>query len=171
MRLALLTLALAATGCTTARPDSASAQMPDASAPAIVLERTPCRGFCPAYTVAAYADGRVVWTGSDHVKTQGAAEWRVAPAVVAGLVRQAKAADHASFPEMLTGPETCPQFATDLPGAVTTVRMASGSHEVTHNRGCRGFRGEAALTAFEQAIDRDLGTAARVGQPNPTAPQ
>ena len=139
--------------------------MPDLPAPAIVLERTPCFGFCPAYTVAAYADGRVVWTGMSNVQAAGTAEWQVAPAVVAGLVRQAAEASHAAFPKRLTSGDACPEFVTDQPGAITTVRTASGAHTVTHNLGCSGFRGEAALTAFEQAIDRDLGTAARVGQP------
>ncbi|HEX9951994.1 MAG TPA: DUF6438 domain-containing protein [Rubricoccaceae bacterium] len=171
MRLALLTLAVA--GCTTARPDTAAAPGPPpaASEPVVMLERTPCYGRCPAYTVAAYADGRVVWTGAQHVGTTGPSEWRVAPAVVAGLVRQAETARHAAFPAMLDGPVACPSFHTDGAGAVTTVRTAEAVHTVTHNRGCRGFAGEAALVAFEDAIDRDLGTTPRVAGANPDAPR
>ncbi len=142
-----------------------------AAAPVIVLERTPCYGRCPVYSLAAYADGRVVWTGTQHVATLGTAERQVPPALVAELVAAAEAAGHAGLPEVLASGDVCEQFRTDNPGARTTVRTAAGTHSVLHNYGCRGFRGEAALTAFETAIDRALGTSAWGGEPPTAAPR
>ena len=148
----------------------ASAWQPQA--PVVVLERTPCYGRCPVYTLAAYADGRVVWTGTRHVATLGTAERQVDPAVVAALVAQAGAAGHGRLPERLDGGTGCPRFITDQPGATTTVRTAAGTHSVTHNHGCTGFRGEAALTALEVSIDRALGTSDWGGrEPEASAPR
>ncbi len=140
-------------------------------APVVSLQRTACYGRCPEYTLAAYLDGRVVWTGRRNVTLVGTAERQVAPALVAELVAAAEAAGHASLPEMLAGGDVCSQFASDMPGAVTTVRTTSGVHTVTHNRGCTGFRGEAALTAFETMIDRALGTSAWDGAPASVSPR
>ncbi len=144
---------------------SATAALPDAASTgvaAIVLERTLCYGTCPAYTVSAYADGRVVFEGREHVARVGTARWTVSPAAVAGLVAAAAEAGHAGLPEELTG-DACPRSATDNPAVITTVRTAGRTQRVAHDLGCRGFAGEAALVAFEAEVDRALGTAAYVG--------
>ncbi len=162
MRVLLLALALPlASGCVRPVAAPASAATP-AEGPAVMLERTVCFGTCPDYTVAAYADGRVVFDGRQFVARTGRAEWRVAPSVVAGLVAEAVRIGHARYPESLSGPGVCPQEATDNPTAMTTVQAASGRSHVVHYRGCQGFRGKAELLAFEDAIDRDLGTSAYV---------
>ena len=141
-------------------PAAAPPALPAASGEAgVTLERTQCYGTCPAYTVAAFADGRVMFEGREHTARPGAAEWRVAPAVVAGLVAAAERAGHARASEALAG-AVC---ATDNPAAITTVRTDAGTTQVAHDLGCRGFAGEAALVAFEVEIDRALGTAASVG--------
>ncbi|HEX8385044.1 MAG TPA: DUF6438 domain-containing protein, partial [Rubricoccaceae bacterium] len=126
-------------------------------APAVVLERTACYGTCPVYTVSAYADGRVVFEGREHVAHVGTTEGRVVPAVVSRLVAEAEAAGLARFPAALAAASgTC---ATDHPSVLTTVRTPAGTTRVEHDRGCRGFEGEAALVAFEDEVDRALGTA------------
>ncbi|HEX9951997.1 MAG TPA: DUF6438 domain-containing protein [Rubricoccaceae bacterium] len=143
---------------------SASGPVPADGPTVVTLERTACFGWCPVYTVTAFADGRVAFEGREHVATVGAAEGRVDPAVVAGLVAQAEAADHAGYPDALTrGSDACERVSTDGPTATTTVRTASGVSRVEHYGGCRGFAGEVALTAFEAEVDRALETAAWVG--------
>lgn len=139
--------------------------------PVVSLQRTACYGRCPEYTLAAYADGRVVWTGRRNVTLVGTAERRVELAVVTALVAAAKAAGHAGLPETIAGGDVCLEFATDNPDAITTVRLAAGTHAVVHNSGCRGFQGESALTAFEREIDRALGTPAWSGAPGSGAPR
>lgn len=167
MRLVLFALALAA-GCTTARSDAAgpsgpAVAAPVAAGPVVMLERTVCYGTCPAYTVSATADGRVVFEGREHVARAGRHEARVAPAVVAGLVARAAAIGHAGYPASLTGTDVCDTLLSDNPAAITTVRSAAGTSVVARDGGCMGFRGQAELTAFEDAIDTALGTAAFLG--------
>ena len=41
------------------------------SSAVITLERTPCFGFCPTYTLAIFADGTVRYNGLDHVDVMG----------------------------------------------------------------------------------------------------
>ena len=145
----------------TASAGAAPTDAASTGAAAVVLERTLCYGTCPAYTVSAYADGRVVFEGREHVARVGTARWAVPPAVVAGLGAAAAEAGYASFPAALA--EVSGACATDHPSAVTTVRTAAGTTRVAHDLGCRGFAGEAALVAFEAEVDRALGTAAYVG--------
>jgi hypothetical protein len=127
------------------------------------MDRTVCYGTCPAYTVTAHADGRVVFEGREHVARVGAAKWRVTPAVVAGLVAAAERAGHAGFPDDLSGPDACPQEATDGATTTTTVRTAAATKRVAHYSGCHGFAGRETLRAFEDEVDRALGTTAYVG--------
>jgi glucose/arabinose dehydrogenase len=142
---------------------STGAMAPDGPA-VVTLERTACYGRCPAYTVSAFADGRVVFEGLGHVATMGTAVRRVDPAVVAGLVSRAAEVGHAAYPDALTwGNDACERISTDGPTATTTVRTAAGTSRVEHYGGCRGFKGEGALTAFETEVDRALGTADWVG--------
>jgi biotin carboxylase len=149
-------------GCVHApRPNAATGASAVGTEPVVTLERTVCYGTCPAYTVAAYADGRVVFDGRDHVARVGVAERHVDPAVVAALVARAEAAGHAGFTEALAEPNV--MCATDNPAAITTVRTAARTTHVAHDLGCRGFAGEAALRAFEDEVDRALGTAEWVG--------
>lgn len=161
---ASLVLGLSACSPAARLPPAGTSGPPDPSTPVVTLERTPCYGRCPVYTVAVYTDGRVVFDGRQHVAREGRSEGRVGPEAVARLVASAEAAGHAGFPASLTRPSgACPTFRTDQPGAVTTVRTAGGTSRVEHDLGCSGFAGEAALTAFEGEVDRVLGTAAWVG--------
>ena len=151
----------------TPRPEAPRAAPPPAQSlqPAVVLQRTECYGTCPAYTVSVFADGRVVFAGDRFVDTTGTAEGRVDPAVVAGLVAAAVRIGYETLPARLDTQQTCPQLATDNPSAITTVRTAGWTRSVAHDHGCRGFKGEKELTAFEDDIDRALGTDAWVGTP------
>ena len=143
-------------------PDAAAAVPPDSAA--VVLERTACYGRCPVYTVSAFADGRIAFEGRAHVARVGTAARRVDPGVVAGLVARAEAIDHAGYPDALTwGSPACTTMRTDGPTATTTVRTAGGTSRVEHYGNCGGFAGKAALTAFEDEVDRALGTAPYVG--------
>ena len=149
-------------------PSATPSGVPEPAAgpePAVVLQRTVCFGTCPAYTVSAYADGRIVYQGDQFVETTGTAEGHVDPSVVAGLVVSAVALGYTALPARLDSQESCPQFATDNPSANTTVRTSDWTRSVDHYHGCRGFKNEKALTAFEDEIDRALGTAAWVGTP------
>jgi hypothetical protein len=62
---------------------------PTVAAPAPVLlaslERGPCYGTCPVYTVTVYRDGKVEYVGTDYVKTKGKASDTLTAEQVAAL--------------------------------------------------------------------------------------
>jgi len=95
MRLAVLLGLLS--GCWTA-----SQPPPDPPAPVtpalpssfdITLERTRCFGACPAYKVTIDGDGRVRWTGEDHVVAIGERRATVPPKRIAELQRMIDVVD------------------------------------------------------------------------------
>ena len=52
----------------------------------ITLERTACRGACPAYVVTLQGDGTVLYKGVQHTPFIGTRQGTVDPAAVARLV-------------------------------------------------------------------------------------
>ncbi|HET6764904.1 MAG TPA: DUF6438 domain-containing protein, partial [Longimicrobiaceae bacterium] len=139
-----------------AAPGSSSAA--DVDQPAVSLERTPCHGTCPVYTVSLYGDGRVAWHGERFVPATGDSTARVSPAAVQALVARARglgffAADSAYDYQT----PHCGAYATDLPGTVIRVRADGRVHQVRHDYGCRGA--PASLRQLAAAIDSVAGVA------------
>lgn len=60
------------------------------SAPAATLQRRPCFGMCPVYSVAAYPDGTVIYTGIANVNTIGVQVFEVDEATVASIADRAQ---------------------------------------------------------------------------------
>lgn len=54
---------------------------------AITLERTPCFGKCPVYTVAVHEDGTIVYNGERFVEVIGKRISKIDPEVVAQMVQ------------------------------------------------------------------------------------
>jgi ankyrin repeat protein len=57
------------------------------------LERSGCYGPCPDYAVEVHGDGEIVYEGRCNVVVDGRHLWRAAPADVAALLGQVRAAD------------------------------------------------------------------------------
>jgi hypothetical protein len=49
------------------------------------IDRSPCYGTCPVYTVTVYRDGKVEYVGTDYVKTKGKAAGTITADQVAAL--------------------------------------------------------------------------------------
>lgn len=88
--------------------------------PVLTFERTPCFGFCPAYTMQVFADGRVAYEGRRAVPTMGQKEFRLSASAVADMLRTAKEAHFEQFEDRYT------QGVSDLPSTVVAVRQPSG---------------------------------------------
>lgn len=158
-----LLLAALALGCAEtlpAPPATPTEPPPTATADTLVsLRRTACYGRCPVYAVSVDGAGTVRYVGERHVRVAGARTATVDRAAVAALVAAFAAAGHAAMPDSLTwGSDACEAFATDHPGAVTTLRAGGAEKAVVHNHGCAGFDGRDALVALEDEVDRALGT-------------
>ncbi|HSJ64386.1 MAG TPA: DUF6438 domain-containing protein [Gemmatimonadaceae bacterium] len=133
-----------------------------ASADSIVLERTVCFGFCPAYRLAIAGDGTVTFAlqgqrgAPDEMRHDS-----IPPDEVVALLGRAREVGFFSLPDEITpaNREACPLAATDHPSAIVTIAVADTVKRVNHYHGCHAQSGMTpgdaypALTAFESAID------------------
>lgn len=110
--------------------------------PAISMQRTPCFGTCPVYTVRIFDDGLVEYTGTRFVKVAGDQSWRIEPAAVRALFADI---DKAGFFEM-RDEYTAP--VTDHATTYVTVQSGARRKSVTDY-----FNAPPALKEIEQRID------------------
>ena len=152
---ALLLLVLAA-ACARRPPDPPASDVAAHPKPqdtvAMSLERQPCFGTCPVYTVRLDGSGDVHFEGRRFVRDTGTAEWRVPPEGVDSLVQEILAAGYFDLPDRYAmGEPACGRYATDLPTVITSVRIGSRRKEVHHDHGCDGA--PERLGALERRID------------------
>jgi hypothetical protein len=138
------------------------AQTPQANpAPAeghLSLERRPCFGTCPVYTVTLERTGAVTFEGRRFVADTGTHTGSIPAARADSLFRALDAAGWFSFADRYAmGEPTCERFATDLPSVITEVRMDGRVKRVEHDHGCTGA--PAALAELERRIDEVTGVA------------
>ena len=159
----------------------------------LTLERTQCRGTCPAYTVTVSGDGRVAFEGRSDVRFAGTTTWTLPRGKVGELADVLNAAGFLAFRDRYEGREDgCPLACTDSPTVIVTLRHGGGQKTVRHYHGCRGipkppfqrtttrsapppwgppleyspdrdYAFPYVLTALEDRIDEILGTAEWVG--------
>ena len=85
----------------------------------VELQRTPCKGDCPAYTVRLYGSGQVRWHGESSVAVRGDAIAQVDAAQAANLMQQLL--DHDFL-------KLCGSYSrkiTDNPTDVTTISVGT----------------------------------------------
>lgn len=139
-------------------------QSPDTtvSVDSIVLERTVCFGFCPAYRLRIAGSGQVHFALTHPRDSMSVPQTdSIAPSAVLALLREAREIRFFDLPPEIdpAHPEFCPVVATDHPSAIITIAHEDSVTRVHHYHGCYAERdGEPAeayprLTAFENAID------------------
>lgn len=79
------------------------------------LQRTPCFGKCPAYTVTVKADGTALYTGRSNAPREGEFTGKVDRATMQALFDRATAIGFFGFEDKYDGP------VTDIPS--TIIRM------------------------------------------------
>jgi hypothetical protein len=154
-------VALAAIGACHPAPSTADAQRIDADS--IVLERSVCFGFCPAYRLTLQPDGAVHFVTTARGDSIQRAD-TIAPRSVAWLAAEAHRAGFYALPrEIVRDTSLCPMPATDHPTATVTVFRGDSTHSVTDYAGC--YTGHnltvaaplVAMRRFENAIDSVAG--------------
>ncbi len=164
-RAGLLALAVAACSPGAPAPGASPASEPAAAAddPAVTLERTPCFGTCPVYTVAISRSGLVRFTGKHHVAQTGEATATIPPARVDSLLAELEAGGYFDFADayVMDAP-ACGMYATDSPSIITSATRDGTTKTVRHDRGCSGAPRE--LSRLEQRIDEVAGTARWTGK-------
>ena len=116
----------------------------------IALERTPCYGTCPVYTLTIHRSGRVEFFGKEHVRAKGLRSGRISSADFATLVRKIDAIDFFNMRARYDGrnPDGSGTTITDQPTRKTSVTRGGRTKTVENY-----FRGPPALKELEDLID------------------
>jgi Domain of unknown function (DUF6438) len=143
--------------------DTSRVQANAAPTHAVVLERSPCFGSCPVYTVAAAPDGQVSYQGRAHVRQLGTAVAQIPRERLNALLNELDRAGFFGFAaRYVQGEPACGRYATDSPSATTTVTYRGRSKTIVHDYGCGSAPG--ALVVLERRIDEVLGTGRWTGR-------
>lgn len=151
---------LAACSMTESTAEPTGAEPPAADAPAvetITLERQPCFGFCPVYTLTIHGDGRVEFNGQQNVEAMGEQTATIDPAAVQALADEMDAAGYFTWNDAYMT-----QDVTDLPYVISSITLSDGTTKrIEHYHG--DFSAPEMLTALEDQIDAVADTAQWVG--------
>jgi hypothetical protein len=127
------------------------------------LERRPCFGTCPVYTVTLERTGAVIFEGRRFVADTGTFTATIPAARADSLFRELDAAGWFGFADRYgMGEPGCQRFATDLPSVVTEVRMDGRTKRIEHDYGCTDA--PAKLADLERHIDEVTGVGRWVGR-------
>jgi len=141
----------------------------------VKLERTPCLGRCPVFTVVVHGDGRLEWTGIENVAVVGRREGpRVPRSALDRLARQIDSAqffDRDQYGELQQGPvctttggtTTCSysaHFCSDTSHAKLTVTRSGRTHAIDNDH-CDPKPG---IDDIEDAIENLAGMAELIGR-------
>lgn len=164
IKLAFMGLTLGLTACAARAPRAPAQEPSDAPgpAPAISLERTPCFGTCPVYTVSVSPAGQVTFQGRAHVRLLGTATGQIPPRRVDSLLVELEKAGYFRFASRYAASEAaCGRYVTDLPVAITRVSLSGRTKRIEHDHGCGAA--PAALAVLEKRIDEVLGSDQWIG--------
>jgi len=126
----------------------------------IFLQRGPCFGGCPVYSVTIQADGTVIYQGTRFVEQTGEVRSSISQADLQRLVEAFDEARFFKFKDRYNEPRgfTCREFRTDAPSVITSITIDGTSKQVNHYTGCIGFSREDKLIALEDLIDEVVNT-------------
>ena len=165
IRLSIFGLVLGVAACAP-RPAAAPAdqQLSDAAAgPAISLERTPCCGGCPVYTLSVSPSGQVTYEGKANVRDLGTATGQVPKQRVDALLVELERAGYFGFASRYALSEpACGRYVTDLPSVISAATLGARTKRIEHDYGCG--RAPAALAVLENRIDEVLGSGQWTGR-------
>lgn len=121
------------------------------------LQRGPCYGRCPQYSLRLRADGSVRFDGERHVAAAGAQQGQADPARLAALIEQLRQPELAQLKDIYRpGQAGCGQTATDMPSSLIEWTLDGRRHRIQFYQGCAGA--PAALRSLPARIDEVAGS-------------
>lgn len=129
---------------------SALAQESEAQV-AITLERTPCFGACPVYTVTIFDDGTVIYNGENFVDVLGEQTGQIEPETVQLMLDAFESAGYFGWDEAYDA-----HTITDLPTITTSVTRDDQTHQIIRYAGDSSV--PLALPYLEQWVDEMANT-------------
>lgn len=134
-------------------PDLAALSDADLKTATVHFERSACYGTCPAYVLTIYGDGRVEYSGKNHVKVKAAREGRIEQASVKTLLKEFERANFLSISNQYGNSNCgCKNRCTDMATAITDLTVGGVTHHIEHYYGC--ICAPKALFNLESAIDK-----------------
>ena len=116
---------------------AASTTTVPSTALAVRLERQPCYGRCPEYTVEVFFDGRVRYVGNKNVQVLGEQSANIAVADVSALLKLFADAGFATADSAyVEGSPRCGRYFTDGPHAVIGAHLGNTFKSVHIDAGC-----------------------------------
>ncbi|MEG3093445.1 DUF6438 domain-containing protein [Sphingomonas sp. PB1R3] len=135
MWLAGTTLALSGCATTEHKVEPQAVASARSEIRSLTYATTPCHGFCPVYSVTISADGAGVFTGTSNTAVVGERRFTATPAQVASFYDRLQ--PYLPVGEvLLTGPDTCRVYATDLPSVDVTWTGEGGAGHLVYDYGC-----------------------------------
>jgi membrane dipeptidase len=125
---------------------AAAAQAGTSDPVEITLQRTPCFGTCPEYTVTVSGDGTVTYSGRQYVRVSGQHSWRIDPAAVRALAREMEAAGFFELQNEYT------DLRTDNPTTYTSLTIGTRQKKIKDY-----VSGPPKLKDIEKRIDEVSG--------------
>ena len=123
----------------------------------ITLERAPCFGTCPVYTLSIHGDGTVEYNGLDFVEVTGPQTATIDPAAVQALGDAMAEAGYFDWQDAYLDYQV-----TDLPYATSSVTLSDGTTKrIEHYYG--DSSAPEALTELETLIDETANTQQWIG--------
>ena len=163
-------LLIAAAGTLTACSPAQNGTVDGANQPAAVvsadsrvtMQRMPCFGTCPVYTVDITADGTVRFTGENFVDSTGTRTAAIAPDSATALMREMIARGFHDFADRYTyEAKECGSYHTDAPRVILTLNAGGRVKTVEHDYGCSDAPDE--LRALQERVDSVAGVRRWVG--------
>lgn len=129
----------------------------------LVLERTVCFGFCPAYRLRISSSEEILFQSHNRNDTASAVVDTAPRGTYAAIVARARAIGFYELPpEIRKDSVLCRNFATDHPTVTTTIFTGPTTKQVSDYHGCFETVEHKVLTpirklrAFEDEIDSTL---------------
>jgi len=118
----------------------------------ITLERTPCFGKCPVYSLKIKGDGAVIYAGEEFVKTEGIQESTISEDAIQQLITEFEKADYFSLKDSYTA-----FGVSDMPFVNTSITIGGKTKAINHYLGDRSAPEQ--LTKLENKIDEIVNSA------------